>query len=244
VPAVCRALGWGFLVQKLRHKGGMTAAALSRAAGLSRQYGVGPALARLMQRGLVVHKGKLWYAVKPPDQLQGRFIDKGQSGQWYDRLAYFKVCLPREGVLTTRQAALLGVLASRNIKAAAQTAKGLAALLRCDPRTAAKALRALCQLGLMTMNGHKIVGVTADPALFQSKKVKADGQAATVTQWQVTPRRKPQAARRRCARKSPWRPRARHSAFRTAWPRGRRRRGRSRKPSPWSSRCAWGSTRP
>jgi hypothetical protein len=180
-------LVWAFLVRKLRHKGGMTAAALSRAAGLSRQYGVGPALVRLEKRGLVVHKGKLWYAVKPPDQLQGWFIDKGQSGQWYDRLAYFKVYLPKKGGMTIRQAALLGVLASKNIKATGQTAKGLAALLRCDPRTASKALRALCQLGLVTMNGNKIVGVTADPAQFQSKQVKADAKPVVVSGKQPNP---------------------------------------------------------
>jgi hypothetical protein len=174
-------LVWAFLVQKLRHKGGMTAAALSRGSSLSRQYGVGPALARLESRGLVIHKGKLWYAVKPPDQLQGWFIDKGQSGQWYDRLAYFKIYLPKKGVLTMRQAALFSVLVSKNIKATGQTAKGLSALLGCDPRTASKALRSLGELGLVTMNGNKIVGVTADPALFQSKKVKNDGKAVTVT---------------------------------------------------------------
>jgi hypothetical protein len=175
---------WAFVVQKIRHKGGMTAAALSRASGLSRQYGVGPALARLEKQGLVVHKDKLWYAVKPPDSLQGWFIDKGQSGQWYDRLAYFKVYLPKKGVLTMRQAALLGVLVSKNIKATCQTAKGLAALLGCDPRTASKELRTLSQLGLVTMNGNKIVGVTADPSLFQSKKSTLDAKPVIVTDQQ------------------------------------------------------------
>jgi hypothetical protein len=37
------------------------------------------------------------------------------------------------------------------------------------------------------MNGNKIVGVTADPALFQSKKVKADAKPVVVSEQQPNP---------------------------------------------------------
>jgi hypothetical protein len=166
-------LVWAILVYRLHYQGGMTVAALARASGLSYKHGVRAGLTRLAAVGLVIHKDRRWYAVKPPEALQGWFCDKGGSGDWYKRLAYFRVYLPRKGTISILQAAVLGVLGSANIKLHRQTAAGLAALVGCDARTVAKALRGLCALGAVRMDGKKIVEVKPDPDLFREKKVKA-----------------------------------------------------------------------
>jgi hypothetical protein len=166
---------WAFLVRKVRYKGGMTAAALARVSGLSRQRGVASGLRRMRELGLVVYKGQRWYAVKPPVQLHDWFVPRlSHSGDWFERLAYFKVYRPeRDGALDMRQAAVLGVLMADNINPQRQTAKGLATILGCDARTVAKALAALCELGLVIMRQSKIRKVVPDPSFFQNKKGKA-----------------------------------------------------------------------
>jgi hypothetical protein len=141
----------------------VSAAAIARDTGLSRQYGVAPALQRLQHFSLVCcGKDGRWYALKPQGEAADWFVPiPGDTQRWYNNLAYFKVYLPVKGAgLSAHQAVLLGLLTSTNLRKARHPVALLMKLTGMSRSTVKRHLANLEKCGfLAVLNGGRQVGL-------------------------------------------------------------------------------------
>jgi hypothetical protein len=130
----------------LRSRGrGATYTKLHRETGLDQKGTLPRVVARLVARGLAEEKDqKVWaLSPQPPEQFGWR----QPTGEWWQRVAYWKLFLPAPGGITLRDAAVWSLLVSFNQKPL--TIRKLARLLHMGRNSISAAVAKLRDVGLL-----------------------------------------------------------------------------------------------
>lgn len=144
-------LVYSHLVSKIRHGKSQTAKSIAAHTGLHRGSVVASSLDVLEAHGLAEKSKGCWTALRPTGATEAWFVPrKSRSDKWHERLAYFPMSMPNRSKLTTRCAVVYWFLVSVANNRRGQNITGIANCLSIGWATAARSVKQLQELGLIS----------------------------------------------------------------------------------------------
>jgi|GEM_PF-3605721 len=186
-------LVYSHLVSKIRHGKSQFAKNIAVHTGLDRASVVAASLGVLESHGLVEKSKGCWRALQPTGATEAWFVPrKSESDKWHERLAYFPISMPNRSKLMTRCAVVYWFLVSVANNQRRQNITGIANCLSIGWATAARSVKQLQKMGLISSNLRPTKVQQDDLWREGRKRKKQQTKPAVVDNYRMSSLFKPQ----------------------------------------------------